>query len=116
MPASEVAVAAVMKALGCEGGTVICLYHREYLRRDRDRGCPVAVAAADAAVEALGLTWESKAHTRTGPGKCSCGFDAYRNAPIMADYHALTQAHFRAVERGLVPTGRRLVGPWEAKP
>lgn len=135
MAASEAAVTAVMETLGCErynfDGVAFrdgrCRVHRSAFFTDR--GCPVAVAAADAAVDAdrasiqaetienLGLTWETKAHERTGPGKCSCGFDAYRNAGIMADYTALTLAHFRAVERGKVPTGRRLVGPWtDAQP
>jgi hypothetical protein len=49
MAASEASVNAVMETLGCKAGTVICLLHREYLY---DRGCPVAVAAADAAVDA----------------------------------------------------------------
>lgn len=71
-----------------------------------------ARAAVAAMVERLGLTEERRAHTRTGPGKCSCGFDAYKTRGIMLDYTSLTQAHFRAAQLGKVPTGRRLVTPW----
>jgi len=33
------------------------------------------------------------AHHRTGPGKCACGFDAYKISGIMVDYHEELMAH-----------------------
>lgn len=121
MTASAAEVEAAQKELGCgrylwrDGEQVAYDYCVEHSDRGdwTDRGCPVAVRVADAVVGALGLTEELKTHTRTGPGKCSCGFNAYRNAGIMADYHAMTQAHFRAAQLGKIPTGRRLVSEWQ---
>lgn len=42
-------------------------------------------------------------HYRVGPGKCACGFDAYKIDGIMVDYHIELQAHMRtAPERDRV--------------
>ena len=35
-------------------------------------------------------------HYRTGPGKCACGFDAYKLSGIMLDYHDLLLNHLRS--------------------
>ena len=37
----------------------------------------------------------SNEHYRVGPGKCKCGFDAYKYHGIMLDYHEMLMAHLR---------------------
>jgi hypothetical protein len=68
------AVEAVQKALGCREATTpfgpMCKTHIGFGAKMRDGLCEVAVAAADAAVDALGLTaeWRSDGKRRlVGP-------------------------------------------------
>lgn len=41
-------------------------------------------------------------HRHVGPGRCSCGYNAYAEQGIMLDYHALIANHFDRVKRNPV--------------
>ena len=45
---------------------------------------------------------EAIEHRHVGPGRCSCGYDAYAERGIMLDYHALIVNHFDRVKRNPV--------------
>lgn len=38
-------------------------------------------------------------HRRTGPGRCACGYDAYKVGGFFPDYHAMLTNHLNAAAR-----------------
>ena len=93
MSAPEKSVRAVEESLGCvpretAANDWFCGEH-DYATDWTDRGCPVAVAAADAAVDALELMW------------------AHAALPARQD------THVPAPRNAVQWAARRLVGPWE---
>lgn len=43
------------------------------------------------------------AHHRTGPGRCACGYDAYKVGGFFPDYHAMLMNHLDRAPRAVTP-------------
>ena len=53
-----------------------------------------------AAIEARAV---AVAHHRTGPGRCACGYDAYKVGGFFPDYHAMLMSHLALAPRTVTP-------------
>lgn len=42
-------------------------------------------------------------HHRTGPGRCGCGYDAYKVGGFFPDYHAMLMNHLDHAPRAVTP-------------
>jgi len=61
---------------------------------------------------------DAASHYRTGPGRCACGYDAYKVGGFFPDYHAMLMNHLNRARNGnLAPRPedvRRLVAALRA--
>ena len=94
------------EALRADGWT--CEYHEPTARRGECSGCDATLdASARAVVAALDAhdgdlrerLAEAVEHRRTGPGRCACGYDAYKVGAFFPDYHAMLTDHLNAAAR-----------------
>jgi hypothetical protein len=44
-------------------------------------------------------------HRRVGPGKCACGFNAYKVGGFLPDYHQMLMDHFALVRDQRIRNG-----------
>jgi hypothetical protein len=62
--------------------------------------------AAIAAVRAWDVEQQARIHRRVGPGKCSCGFDAYQQAHYVYDYGDELRWHINKAKAAAVERAR----------
>ncbi len=69
----------------------------------RGEHIPKPVTDTPLALDAIEARAVAVAHHRTGPGRCACGYDAYKVGGFFPDYHAMLMNHLARAPRAVTP-------------
>ena len=75
----------------------------ERTERDRMEEALSPVTDTPLDLDAIEARAVAVAHHRTGPGRCACGYDAYKVGGFFPDYHALLMNHLARAPRAVTP-------------